>query len=338
MALVDALGRPLRTLRVSLTDRCSLRCAYCMPEEDYAWLPRADLLRFEELAAVVDAFVDLGVDEIHLTGGEPLLRRDVARAVALLAPRVRDLGLTTNGVALGEHAAALKAAGLRRVTVSLDTLRRERFLALTRRDRLADVLAGIAAARAAGLAPLKLNAVVIRGQNDDEVGELLDYAASIGAELRLIEYMDVGGATGWSPARVVPRAEILAAIARHRGEQPAEVARGSDPAARFTLSDGTTFGVIPSVTAPFCGSCDRSRLTADGTFFTCLYAEAGLDLRGPLRAGASRRELRDLVAARWSARVDRGAEERLVAPRRGPSVSQERLKRDPHLEMHTRGG
>jgi cyclic pyranopterin phosphate synthase len=209
---------------------------------------------------------------------------------------------------------------------------------MTRRDRLSDVQAGIETARAAGFSPLKINTVVIRGRNDDEIGDLVDYAATVGAEIRFIEYMDVGGASGWSPERVFPRAEILSAIARHRGELPTPVTRGADPAARFTLSDGTAFGIIPSVTAPFCGSCDRSRLTADGTWFMCLYAESGIDLRGPLRAGASRDDLRDLVAAAWTARTDRGAEARLVAPRRGPSVTPDALRRDPHLEMHTRGG
>jgi cyclic pyranopterin phosphate synthase len=338
MPLLDALGRPLRTLRISITDRCSLRCEYCMPGESYAWLPRDRILRYEEVAALVDAFAGLGVEEVHLTGGEPLVRRDVERLVALLAPRIRDLALTTNGVALAQHARALRAAGLRRVTVSLDTLRRDRFAAMTRRDRLDDVLRGIAAARDAGLSPLKLNAVVIRGRNEDELGDLLDLGARFGAEVRFIEYMDVGGATGWTPDRVFPRDEMLAAVARARGATPAPLGSGSDPAARYALPDGTTFGIIPSVSAPFCGSCDRSRITADGTWLPCLYATRGVDLRAPLRAGASADDLRAIVAGAWRARSDRGAEQRLLAPRRGPSVSAQALRRDPHLEMHTRGG
>src|SRR5437667_337192 len=236
MRVADALGRPLRSLRVSVTDRCNLRCGYCMPEEEYAWLPRDQILHFEEMSGLVDVFLDLGVDKVRLTGGEPLLRRNPA-------------------------------------------------------------------------------------------------------ELRFIEYMDVGGATRWSMDQVVSRAEILEVLAFRYGTIEPLVEPGSTaPAERFRLSDGTTFGIIASTTAPFCRSCDRSRLTADGMWYLCLYAVAGVDLRGPLRRGATREELAALITGGWRGRADRGAEERLVARDRGPLMQIGQLKRDPHLEMHTRGG
>jgi len=313
-----------------------------MPEEEYRWLPRRDLLSFEELARVVDAFVALGVDKVRLTGGEPLLRQDLHLLVRLLAdkPQVRDLALTTNGLLLGDQARLLRGAGLGRVTVSLDTLRPERFRELTRRDGLDRVLAGLDAARDAGFRGTKLDTVLMRGVNDDEIDALLDLAKDKDAELRFIEYMDVGGATDWSLDRVVPCTEILARVAESRGAvEPIE--RDPDdaaPADRFRAADGTVFGVIASTTRPFCGTCDRSRLTADGTWYLCLYAAAGLDLRAPLRDGASTAELADLVASAWRERTDRGAEDRLRAERRGPLLQPEDLRSDPRLEMHTRGG
>jgi cyclic pyranopterin phosphate synthase len=340
-AVADRRGRPLRNLRLSVTDRCNLRCAYCMPEEEYVWLPRGDILSFEEAARLVDVFTDLGVDKVRLTGGEPLLRNGLERLVALLAanPRLRDLAMTTNGILLAERAAALRAAGLHRVTVSLDTLQPERFRALTRRDALPQVLEGIAAVGRAGFAGLKLDTVVMRGTNEDEIPALIEYARGAGAEIRFIEYMDVGGATHWSMERVVSRAEMLALLARRYG--PIEPIReeSSAPADRFRLPDGYVFGIIASTTAPFCASCDRSRLTADGIWYLCLYATRGVDLRKALRAGATRGELAALIRSGWSERVDRGAEERLaMADRRSPLIQIGELKRDPHLEMHTRGG
>jgi cyclic pyranopterin phosphate synthase len=340
MDVLDRHARPLRSLRLSVTDRCNLRCAYCMPEEQYRWLPRADLLSFEELAALTDAFCAAGVERVRLTGGEPLLRRDLPALVRLLAAnaRVRDLALTTNGLLLAEQALALREAGLRRLTISLDTLRPERFLALTRRDELARVLAGIEAARAAGFAELKLDTVVLRDTNEDELAPLLEYAAAIGAELRFIEYMDVGGATHWAPAQVVSRAQILAQLERRFGPARALPGRGSAPAERYELPDGRVFGLIASTTEPFCGACDRSRVTADGQWLLCLYAKLGIDLRAPLRAGATRAELAQRIRAGWSGRSDRGALERLALAQRAPLVDVRSLQHDPHLEMHTRGG
>jgi cyclic pyranopterin phosphate synthase len=337
--LLDLLSRPLRNLRLSVTDRCNLRCEYCMPEEDYVWLPREDLLYFEEISTLVDVFLSTGVDRLRLTGGEPLLRRDLSSLVRMLSvkPGLADLALTTNGVLLAEQADVLRSAGLHRITVSLDTLRRDRFQALTRFDELARVQAGIAAAHRL-FGGLKLDTVVIKGFNDDELPDLIEYGKAVGGEVRFIEYMDVGGATRWSPARVVSRPEMLALLARRYGPVQPIAEPTSAPAARFALADGTTFGIIASTTGPFCRSCDRSRLTADGMWFLCLYATAGTDLRAALRGGASTSELQDLIASRWNARDDRGAERRLALDDRGGFVSIASLRRDPHLEMHTRGG
>ncbi|MGH7567978.1 MAG: GTP 3',8-cyclase MoaA [Gemmatimonadales bacterium] len=346
--LLDVLGRPLGSLRLSVTDRCNMRCGYCMPEEHYVWLPRASILRFEEIARLAGVFAGLGVHKVRLTGGEPLLRHDLATLVALLRrdTRLADLALTTNGILLAAQAAALRRAGLGRVTVSLDTLRPERMLAFARSARHADVLAGIAAARAAGFArgQLKLNAVVIRGFNDGELEALVEFARAQQAELRFIEYMDVGGATQWSRDQVVSRHEILERLGRRYGPIEPITPRvqgagaAAAPAEGFRLPDGTTFGVIASTTAPFCRTCDRSRLTADGTWFLCLYAERGVDLREPLRAGATDAELAAIITDTWRARADRGAEQRLSVAGRSALFPVEALRADPRREMHTRGG
>jgi cyclic pyranopterin phosphate synthase len=340
MTVSDSFGRPLSNLRLSVTDRCNLRCAYCMPEREYTWLPREDILHFEEIGKLVDVFADLGVDRIRLTGGEPLVRQDLSELVRILAekPRIHDLAITTNGVLLAEKARDLRRAGLRRVTVSLDTLRPEVFRELTRFDALGRVLEGIEAAAGAGFASLKIDSVVIRGVNEDEIVPLLEQGKRWGAEVRFIEYMDVGGATRWSRERVVSRAEMLEKLERYYGRVAPIREESSAPAERFRLPDGTSFGIIASTTAPFCRSCDRSRLTADGLWYLCLYATSGIDLRRPLRAGASVGELQDLIASTWSRRTDRGAEERLALRERSPLVPLADLKKDPHLEMHTRGG
>jgi cyclic pyranopterin phosphate synthase len=311
-----------------------------MPEKDYVWLPRKDILDFEELAVLVDLFAEMGVDRVRVTGGEPLVRRDLASLVRLLAakPAIRDLAMTTNGVLLADNASELKSAGLQRVTVSLDTLKPECFQALTRSDDLARVMAGIEEASRQAFSALKIDTVVIRGVNDKELVPILEFGRRFGAEVRFIEYMDVGGATRWSADKVVARAELLGALARRYGPIRPVEEKTSAPAERFRLSDGTVFGIIASTTAPFCRACDRSRLTADGLWYLCLYASTGTDLRGPLRAGASRQELRQLIESTWRGRADRGAEERLGLRDRSPLVSLNTLRRDPHLEMHTRGG
>jgi len=338
MPLLDALARPLRSLRVSVTDRCNLRCAYCMPEEEYAWLPRGDLLTFEEIQRVVGVFLGLGAERVRLTGGEPLLRRELDRLVALLAsdPRLLDLSLTTNGVLLESLARPLREAGLQRLTVSLDTLRPDRHEQLTRQANHGRVIAGIRAAAGAAYRRVKINTVALRGVNDDELADLLEFARQQGAEIRFIEYMDVGGATRWTQAQVMSRVEILETLEARFGSITPLPDSDPAPADRYQLGDGTPFGIIASTTSPFCRACDRSRLTADGVWFLCLYAPRGIDLRAPLRSGASDVDLAALLRAAWSARLDRGAEERLQAAR--VPLPVEALRRDPHLEMHTRGG
>src|SRR6266496_5350612 len=342
-AVRDTFGRPLASLRLSVTDRCNLRCRYCMPEDKYVWLPRASILTFEETERLVRVFAGLGVHKVRLTGGEPLLRHDLATLVGMIARRegVSDLAMTTNGLLLAQQAAPLRAAGLRRVTVSLDTLLPERMLAFAKSARHADVLAGIAAARAAGFGALKLNTVVIRGFNDDELADLIEFARARDAEVRFIEYMDVGGATRWSRDQVVSQREMLDLLGRRYGAIEPVRPTGNDgraPAERFRLVDGTTFGIIASVTAPFCRTCDRSRITADGTWFLCLYAGAGIDRREPLRRGAPEEELASVIRETWQGRADRGAEERLGVADRGALYRIESLRADPHREMHTRGG
>jgi len=336
----DTLQRPLASLRLSVTDRCNLRCRYCMPEDEYVWLPRTSILAFEEIERLTDVFAGLGVHKVRLTGGEPLLRHDLPTLVAMIArnPRISDLAITTNGLLLAKQAAALKAAGLQRVTVSLDTLRPERMLAFAKSARHADVLEGIVAARRAGFARLKLNAVVIRGFNDDEPADLIEFARAHDAEVRFIEYMDVGGATRWSQDQVVSQREILDVLAQRYGAIEPMAADGRAPAERFRLADGTTFGIIASVTAPFCRTCDRSRITADGTWFLCLYAARGIDLRDPLRRGATNDELAAIIRDGWQGRTDRGAEERLGVADRRALYRIDSLRADPHREMHTRGG
>jgi cyclic pyranopterin phosphate synthase len=336
----DTFARPLASLRLSVTDRCNLRCRYCMPEDEYVWLPRTSILTFEEIDRLTGVFAALGVHKVRLTGGEPLLRHDLPTLIELIARnrRVDDLAMTTNGLLLGKHAAALRAAGLERVTVSLDTLRPERMLAFAKSARHADVLEGIAATRQAGFASLKLNSVVIRGFNDDELADLIEFARDQDAEVRFIEYMDVGGATRWSQDQVVSQQEMLDVLARRYGPIEPIVGDGRAPAERFRLADGTTFGIIASVTAPFCRTCDRSRITADGTWFLCLYAARGIDLREPLRRGVPDEELASLIRETWQGRTDRGAEERLGVADRGALYRIDSLRADPHREMHTRGG
>ncbi len=338
--LIDTLGRGLRNLRLSVTDRCNLRCRYCMPHEDYTWLPREELLTFEEIVKLAGVFTDLGVTRVRLTGGEPLLRRDLPVLVKMLAAnsRVEDLALTTNGVLLADQAEALFEAGLGRLTISLDTLNPERFYTLVRRELHGHVLDGFSTARRAGFRGTKIDAVILRGFNDDELADLIEFGRKHSAEVRFIEYMDVGGATDWTPAQVVSRDEMLAALSKRYGNIAPLREDSTAPAERYQLSDGTIFGIIASTTAPFCRKCDRSRLTADGLWYMCLYAKHGTDLRRLLRGGASREAIAAEISRAWSARTDRGAEERVAQPQRGVFVPVDTLKQDPHLEMHTRGG
>lgn len=342
MTLRDVFDRPLGALRISVTDRCNLRCRYCMPAAAYRWLPGDSLLSFDELARLARVFAACGVSKLRITGGEPLLRPRLDTLVAALAAidGITDLALTTNGTRLAAAAPALHAAGLDRVTVSLDTLRPERMRALSRHDRASDVQAGIAAAMRAGFRALKLNTVVMRGSNDDELADIVRFARDRDIEPRFIEYMDVGGALEWRSDLVVSGEEIITRLAdAFGGAEP--LRRGDDPhapAERWRLGDGTVVGVVTSTTRPFCRDCDRSRLTADGQWYRCLYAESGTDLAGPLRNGASDDDLRGLVHDGWRARRDRGAEVRAALPARGALVPLTRLRDDPRLEMHVRGG
>jgi GTP 3',8-cyclase len=298
--LADSFGRVATDMRVSLTDRCNLRCAYCMPAEGLDWLPSPELLTDAEVVRLVRIGIELlGIREIRFTGGEPLLRRGLAGIVertAALRPRP-ELSITTNGIGLARTARALRDAGLDRVNVSLDTLRPEAFQELARRDRLAEVLDGMAAAAAAGLVPVKVNSVLMRGVNDEEARELLRFCVAHGYELRFIEQMPLDAQHGWRRANMVTAEEILTALSEEFVLKPDDSAeRGSAPAERFLVDGGPArVGVIGSVTRPFCGACDRVRLTADGQVRNCLFAREESDLRGPLRAGASDEEL----AALW---------------------------------------
>jgi GTP 3',8-cyclase len=285
--LIDPFARRVKDLRVSITDRCNFRCAYCMPEEGMDWLPKQELLTYEEIARVARVCVErFGFEAIRLTGGEPLVRAHITRLIAMLAPLDVDLAVTTNGVKLGQTAHDLVQAGLRRVNVSLDTLDRTTFLALTKRDELDRVIAGIDAALDAGLSPVKVNAVVMRGVNDGEVVDLARFGRDKGVGMRFIEFMPLDAQGEWSRDKVVPAAEILDRIdAVFPLAQPD--APGTEPATRFEYRDGNgDVGVIASVSEPFCESCDRVRLTAEGQFRTCLFALEEFDLRAELRAGA----------------------------------------------------
>lgn len=336
----DRLGRPMGSLRLSVTDRCNMRCGYCMPEDEYVWLPRASILDFEELTRLAAVFGSLGVHKVRITGGEPLLRADLPALVGQLAAleSVHDLAMTTNGLLLSRWAAPLREAGLHRLTISLDSLVPARAEAFAKVARHQDILDGIAAAGAAGFTGTKLNCVVIRSYNADELEALVRYAASVQCEMRFIEYMDVGGATRWSMDEVVPQAEILERLGRAFGGVTPIGGRGVAPAERFRLGDGHVVGIIASTTQPFCRDCDRSRITADGTWYTCLYGEQGIDLRTPLRAGASDEDLRYLLTETWVRRQDRGAERRLEQPTREALYQIGSLRADPRREMHTRGG
>jgi cyclic pyranopterin phosphate synthase len=323
---LDRLGRPLRDLRISVTDRCNFRCVYCMPREvfgrDYQFLDRAELLTFEELERVAGAFVAHGVEKIRITGGEPLVRREVERLVAKLARLDGlDLTLTTNGALLPQKARALADAGLRRVTVSLDSLDDAVFRAMNDVGfPVARVLAGIDAAAAAGL-PVKVNAVVKRGLNEDSVVELARHFHGSGHVVRFIEFMDVGHTNGWRLDDVVPAAEIVAAIDAELPLEPVEPAYRGEVARRWRYRDGGgEIGVIASVTQPFCGDCTRARLSAEGKLYTCLFAVRGTDLRALLRSGASDEELRDAIGAVWGRRTDRYSELRSAATADLPKV------------------
>ena len=329
--LLDRLGRPLETLRISITDRCNFRCVYCMPKEvfgrDYAFLERRELLTFEELSRVVVIFAGLGIRTVRITGGEPLVRRNVEHLVELLAQLERpdrgrlELALTTNGSVLAQKAEALAAAGLSRVTVSLDSLDDAAFRAMNDVDfPVQRVLEGIDAAAAAGL-PVKVNAVVKRGANDGDLLPLAEHFRGSGHVLRFIEYMDVGSTNGWRLEDVVSADEIVRRISERWPLEPAAAERPDSTASRWRYLDGAgEIGVVASVTQPFCGGCSRARLSAEGRLYTCLFAARGHDLRAPLRLGASDEELTEQLRAVWMRRTDRYSELRTAETASLPKV------------------
>lgn len=330
--LHDSLSRPLRDLRLSVTDRCNFRCTYCMPKAvfgtGYDFLPKESLLTFEEHARLARVFVSLGVEKIRLTGGEPLLRRNLDRLVAQLAEiaGLRDLTLTTNGSRLVEQASALRAAGLRRLTVSVDSLDAATFRAMNDVDfPLHRVLRGIEAAQTAGFAPIKINMVVKRGVNDHEVAALAERFGGRGFIVRFIEYMDVGNSNRWRRDEVVSSAEIVARLGKATPLEPLAPNYPGEVARRFRHQDGGEIGVISSVTHPFCGDCTRARLAADGQLYTCLFASHGHDLRTPLRDGASDADLAAIIGAVWRARADRYSEIRATAGTREPKAEMSLL-------------
>jgi GTP 3',8-cyclase len=314
----DRLQRPLRDLRISVMDRCNFRCPYCMPRErfheHYPFLKSTERLSFEEILRLTRLFVPLGVRKLRITGGEPLLRVNLADLIADLGriEGVEDIALTTNGVLLSRYASELKAAGLARVTVSLDSLDQERFAVMNGGfGRVSEVLEGIEAAQAAGLGPVKVNTVVQRGINDQDVLGLVEHFRGKGVTIRFIEYMDVGNRNDWREQLVVPSRDLVAAIGARWPLHPVKPAYTGEVARRYAFDDGQgEVGFISSVTQPFCGGCSRARLSSDGSFYTCLFAQSGTDLRGPLRAGASDDELDQLIRGTWLGRADRYSEQR----------------------------
>ncbi len=339
LPLADTLARPLRDLRISVTDRCQFRCTYCMPREvfgrDFVFLPREQLLTFEELTRLARVFAGLGVRKLRLTSGGPLLRRDLEKLVAMLAGigGIQDIALTTNGALLAGKAQTLAAAGLRRVTVSLDSLDGAVFMALNDAGfPAARVLDAITAAASAGLAPVKVNMVVRRGVNEQSILPMAAHFRHSGHVLRFVEYMDVGTTNGWRLEEVVPAAEIISLIGGQWPLQPVEAAYPGEVARRYRYLDGGgEIGVIASVTQPFCRGCTRARLSAEGKLYTCLFAGSGHDLRGPLRAGSNDQALREQISAIWARRADRYSEQRTRHTGRTQPVK-------PKVEMSRIGG
>lgn len=314
--LMDTYNRPIKDLRISVTDRCNFRCTYCMPLDEYEWINKKEVLTFEEIERLTRLFVELGVDKVRLTGGEPLVRQDLPLLIEKLSAvnGLEDLCLTTNGALLAERVDALKRAGLRRVNISIDTLDADKFKRMTKRGDLNKVLEGIFAAKRSGLAPIKLNAVVERGVNDDDILPLVEFSRQHDFGMRFIEYMDVGNSNEWSSAKLVSKKEIIEKI--HVRYPLREIGRdkGSAPSVDYEFVDGRgDLGVIASVTEPFCSSCTRIRITADGKIVTCLFSQLGHDVKSRLRGGASDAEISDFIANIWRARADRYSAQRLEA-------------------------
>ena len=337
--LLDAHHRPVKDLRISVTDRCNFRCTYCMPFEEYdEWIDRRELLTYEEIVRVAAVFVGLGVEKIRLTGGEPLVRKNLENLIVKLAQfeGLRDLCLTTNGALLTEKSPALAAAGLKRINVSLDSLDPEKFKRITQRGNLAAVLDGLEAAKRAGFTRIKINAVIERGVNDDEILPLVDFARTNGYAVRFIEFMDVGNSNCWTLDKVVPKKEILERIGKRYPLARVGREDSSAPSVDYRFSDGAgDVGVIASVTEPFCSDCTRARITADGKIVTCLFSQTGHDIKSLIRTGASDDDLKEKISAIWRARNDRYSEERFNAMQ---SVGGYQPKAHKKLEMIVLGG
>jgi cyclic pyranopterin phosphate synthase len=328
----------MRDLRISVTDRCNFRCTYCMPFDEYTWMAKSEVLSFSEIERLARVFAGLGVTQLRLTGGEPLVRRELHRLVGSLTniPGISDISLTTNGALLVEQSQPLYDAGLHRINVSIDTLKPDRFREITQRGDLDTVLKGLFAAQRVGMRPIKINAVVIRGFNDDELIDLLAFARTYGFEMRFIEYMDVGNANGWTLDKTFTKREMLETIHARFPVREAGRAGGSAPAVDYEFLDGSgKVGIIGSVTEPFCSSCTRIRLTADGKLVTCLFAENGFDIKALMRRGASDADLTDAISAQWSGRADRFSDERWKHLQSGTPYKPESHKK---IEMITLGG
>lgn len=314
--LIDAHQRPIRDLRISVTDRCNFRCTYCMPLDEYEWIDKREILTFEEITRLATLFVRLGVEKIRLTGGEPLVRKNLDHLVASLSrvDGLKDLCLTTNAALLAEQIDSLKRAGLKRVNISIDSLDPDRFRRMTKRGDLGKVMDGIFAARAAGLAPIKLNAVIERGVNDGDIIPLVEFSREHGFAMRFIEYMDVGNSNNWTSAKLVTKKEIIDKINARYPLREVGRNQGSAPSVDYEFVDGEgDIGVIASVTEPFCSSCTRIRLTADGKIVTCLFSQLGHDVKARLRSGASDDEIGNFLSSIWQQRTDRYSVERLQA-------------------------
>ena len=336
--LRDAFNRPIKDLRISVTDRCNYRCTYCMPLEEYVWIDRSEILSFEEIARLARLFVGLGVDKIRITGGEPLVRKGLYRAIRMLSgiEGVQDLCLTTNASLLSEQIGELAAAGLKRINVSIDTLDPEKFKQITKRGDLSKVLEGLFAAKELGLQPIKLNAVIERGVNEDDVIPLVEFARENGFSMRFIEYMDVGNANNWISQKIVSKKEILEMINARYPLREVGRDNGTAPSVDYEFIDGIgDVGVIASVTEPFCSSCTRARLTADGKLVTCLFSDQGHDLKSLMRSGATDEQLTGVISSVWSRRTDRYSDERLEAMK---SPEGYQPKAHHKIEMITLGG
>jgi cyclic pyranopterin phosphate synthase len=335
--LVDAYLRPIKDLRISVTDRCNFRCTYCMPLDEYVWIDKKEILTFEEIARLATLFVGMGVEKIRLTGGEPLVRQNLDRLVARLSviEGLNDLCLTTNGALLAEKIEALKAAGLKRVNVSVDTLDADKFKRITKRGDLGKVIEGAFAAKKHGLDPIKLNAVIERGVNDDDIIPLVEFSRQNGFAIRFIEYMDVGNANEWTTKKLVSKKEILETINARFALKERGRNHDTAPSVDYDFIDGIgDLGIIASVTEPFCSSCTRARLTADGKVVTCLFSQVGHDVKALLRGGASDEAIVEFLSAMWRGRTDRYSEERWQALRTANYDPKSRKK----IEMISLGG